>query len=80
MTCFWKCSDRQEECEVVTWTFDLAALFIGMLIGIIIGAGLAQYMMLRDGGLWDIGFMEGVKCQQLHEAVNADNQKEDDVK
>ena len=63
---------------MVTWTFDLVTLSIGIMIGIVIGGGIALYGLLRDGGLWSIGFMEGAEFKQQHGDVN--NQKEEDMK
>lgn len=44
---------------MVTWTFDLLALSIGFIVGILVGGLLFAYMEMRDGGAWDKGFFEG---------------------
>lgn len=44
---------------MITWTFDLTALFIGWAVGMLMGALLAVGMGMREGGAWSIGFFEG---------------------
>ena len=49
---------------MVTWTFDLLALVVGFVIGIIVGAFLFLFLETKDGGDWSKGFSEGfgLKC------------------
>lgn len=44
---------------MVTWTFDLLALFIGFTVGLLLGGLLFAFMEMRDGGAWAKGFFEG---------------------
>ena len=48
---------------MVTWTFDLLAMVIGFILGVICGALLYCTVELRDGGSWDKGFHEGWKAR-----------------
>lgn len=43
---------------MVTWTFDAMALFVGILIGVVLGGCVICFVMLKDGS-WDRGFSEG---------------------
>ena len=49
---------------MVTWTFDLLALLIGIVIGAAIGALAFALIEMRDGGSWSNGFNDGfdLKC------------------
>ena len=47
---------------MVTITFDLAALLIGLGIGIIIGGIMFCYVEMREGGPWSQGWTDGYKC------------------
>ena len=44
---------------MITWTFDLVALFIGWAVGMLMGGLLALAIEMRDGGAWDKGFFDG---------------------
>ena len=50
---------------MVTWTFDLTALLIGCIVGIVVGGLLFAFMEMRDGGAWDKGFFEGCEKRAL---------------
>ena len=50
---------------MVTWTFDLLALFIGFAVGLLLGVLLFAYMEIRDGGAWDKGFFDGCDKRAL---------------
>lgn len=50
---------------MVTWTFDLVALFIGYIVGILVGGLLVAFVEMRDGGAWSKGFFEGCKTEAL---------------
>lgn len=49
---------------MVTWTFDLTALVVGLLIGTILGGLGSMGAMFREGGAWSKGFDDGfgLKC------------------
>lgn len=50
---------------MVTWTFDLVALFIGFLVGFLVGGLFIGFVETRDGGAWSKGFFEGCKANSL---------------
>ena len=50
---------------MVTWTFDLTALLIGFIVGILVGGLLFAFLEMRDGGAWDKGFFEGCEKKAL---------------
>lgn len=50
---------------MVTWTFDLLALFIGFSVGFLIGGLLFAIIETRDGGAWSKGFFEGCEKKSL---------------
>ena len=43
---------------MVTWTFDMMALIVGILIGFFLGGCVICFVMWKDGS-WDRGFSEG---------------------
>lgn len=43
---------------MVTWTFDAMALFVGIFIGLVLGACVICFVLWKDGS-WDRGFSEG---------------------
>ena len=49
---------------MVTWTFDLLALLVGIVIGAAIGMLSFLLIEMRDGGSWSNGFSDGfdLKC------------------
>ena len=54
---------------MVTWTFDLTALFVGFIVGMFIGAFVCLFTLLRDGGSWDVGFNDGCKLKNIAERL-----------
>lgn len=44
---------------MVTFTFDILALLIGLIIGLLGGAVLVLFVEMHDGGAWDRGWHEG---------------------
>ena len=44
---------------MVTFTFDLAALFVGLCIGLVLGTLITVLVEMRDGGAWSKGFNDG---------------------
>ena len=50
---------------MITWTFDLVALFIGWAVGILMGGILFVVMETRDGVAWSKGFFDGCDKQFL---------------
>ena len=50
---------------MVTWTFDLLALFIGFTVGLLFGGLLFAFMEMRDGGAWAKGFFEGCEKEAM---------------
>lgn len=44
---------------MVTWTFDLLALLVGIIIGMVIGGLAFTLIEMRDGGSWSKGFSDG---------------------
>jgi len=59
---------------MVTWTFDLFALFIGFVIGVVVGMLLFCFIELRDGGSWSKGFMDGCKMERFLENITKDKE------
>lgn len=50
---------------MVTWTFDLLALFIGFALGLLSGGLITLYAWMRDGGAWAKGFFDGCEKRAL---------------
>lgn len=50
---------------MVTWTFDLLALFIGFTVGTLVGGLLFAFAEMREGGAWARGFFEGCEKEAL---------------
>lgn len=50
---------------MVTWTFDLTALFVGFCVGMLAGGILFVIAEMRDGGAWSKGFFEGCDKRAL---------------
>ena len=65
---------------MVTWTFDLFALFVGIIIGVVIGALVVCFVELQDGGYWDIGFNAGFKAKYSLEKIQVILNKMEEVK
>lgn len=61
---------------MITLTFHVATLLIGVLIGIFVGAGIVLFVIFRDNGPWDIGFSEGWKCGTAYETQKEDGDAE----
>lgn len=49
----------------MTWTFDFIALFVGFVIGILIGGISAIAYEMREGGAWSKGFYDGCEIRSL---------------
>lgn len=49
---------------MVTWTFDLTAFIVGVILGIFIGSLAVLFGEMRDGSAWSKGFSDGfdLKC------------------
>lgn len=62
---------------MVTWTFDLVALFIGWAVGMLMGGILVLLLGMRDGGAWSKGFFEGCDKRFL---INYLNQEKEEMK
>lgn len=60
---------------VVTWTFDLAALFIGWAVGMLMGVLVVALSEMRDGGAWSKGFFEGCDKQFLINYLNREKEE-----
>jgi len=59
---------------MITWTFDLVALFIGWAVGLLTGGLSFAVMETRDGGAWSKGFFEG--CDKKFLISYLDREKE----
>lgn len=59
---------------MITWTFDLVALFIGWAVGMLMGGLLFVVVEMRDGGAWSKGFFEG--CDKKFLISYLDREKE----
>lgn len=59
---------------MITWTFDLVALFIGWAVGMLMGGLLSVVVETRDGGAWSKGFFEG--CDKKFLISYLDREKE----
>jgi gas vesicle protein len=55
--------------KMVTWTFDLNALLIGIFIGMVVGSLIALCIMMRTGGSWSIGFNDGCHLKRIVERL-----------
>ena len=56
---------------MVTWTFDATALFIGFIVGVIVGSLNVLLIEMRDGGSWSKGFYEGCHLRHKIEDINS---------
>ena len=61
---------------MVTWTFDLAALIVGVIVGIFLMGTVFLIVYLRDGGAWSIGFSEGCEAKRFVEKLQESKKKE----
>lgn len=50
---------------LITWTFDLTALFIGWVVGMLMGVLVVALSEMREGGSWSKGFFQGCDAQFL---------------
>lgn len=64
---------------MVTWTFDLVALFIGFLVGFLVGGLFIAFIEMRDGGAWSKGFFEGCKAKALISYLEHEKERMRDV-
>lgn len=55
---------------MVTWTFDLTALLIGFVVGILLGGIISLLVAMRDGGAWSVGFFAGCDAKHIIEFLN----------
>lgn len=62
---------------MVTWTFDLTALIVGVILGAFLMGTIFLIVYLRDGGAWDIGFSEGFKARSFVEKMKESKKKEE---
>lgn len=46
---------------MITVTIDFVTLFIGFLIGLVVGAIIICYAEMHEGGPWSSGWTEGYK-------------------
>ena len=60
---------------MVTWTFDLLALSIGFIVGILVGGLLFAYMEMRDGGAWNKGFIDGCEKKALISSLEHEKER-----
>lgn len=60
---------------MITWTFDLLALFIGWAVGMLMGVFIAVVCEMRDGGAWGKGFFEGCDKQFLISYLNREKEE-----
>lgn len=60
---------------MITWTFDLLALFIGWAVGMLMGVFVVLVSEMRDGGAWSKGFFEGCDKQFLINYLNKEKEE-----
>ncbi len=60
---------------MVTWTFDLLALFIGWAVGMLTGCAIVALVELRDGGAWSKGFFDGCDKKHLIDYLNREKEE-----
>lgn len=60
---------------LITWTFDLTALFIGWAVGMLMGVLVCALSEMRDGGAWSKGFFEGCDKQFLINYLNREKEE-----
>jgi hypothetical protein len=60
---------------MITWTFDLTALFIGWAVGMLMGVLVVALSEMRDGGSWSKGFFEGCDKEFLINYLNREKEE-----
>ena len=60
---------------MVTWTFDLLALFIGWAVGMLTGVAIVALVEMRDGGAWSKGFFDGCDKKFLIDYLNREKEE-----
>lgn len=61
--------------NMVTWSFCLIAVLVGMAIGMLIGVVIACIVETRDGGAWSKGFFEGCEAKFLINYLNLEKEE-----
>lgn len=62
---------------MVTWTFDLLALFVGFIVGVFCGVLLYCTIEMRNGGSWSKGFGEGWNAKRDYLKMKEREKKHD---
>ena len=60
---------------MVTWSFDLVALLVGVAIGMIIGIVIVCVGEMREGGGWSKGLFEGCEAKFLISYLNQEKEE-----
>ena len=60
---------------MVTWSFYLVALLVGMAIGMFIGVVIVCIVEMRDNGAWSKGFFEGCEAKFLINYLNEEKEE-----
>ena len=60
---------------LITWTFDLTALFIGWAVGMLMGVLVVVLSEMRDGGAWSKGFFDGCDKRFLIDYLNREKEE-----
>ena len=60
---------------MITWTFDLTALFIGWAVGMLMGVLVVVLSEMRDGGSWSKGFFDGCDKKHLIDYLNREKEE-----
>ena len=63
---------------MVTWTFDLTALLVGIAVGIMLGGLITMFTEFYEGGSYDIGFRDGFDLRQYKEQREKSVQNKDE--
>jgi len=63
---------------MVTWTFDLLALIVGVVLGVLVMGTIFLIMYLHDGGAWSIGFSEGYEAKRFVEKLQESKKKKEE--
>lgn len=61
---------------MVTWSFDLVALLVGVAIGMLIGIIIVCVGEMREGGGWSKGFFDGCEAKYLINYLNQEKEAE----
>jgi len=54
---------------MITWTFDLNALLVGIFIGVVVGSFITLCIVMRNGGSWSSGFNDGCHLKRIVERL-----------